>query len=77
MGKKKKNRSCRKIKMEVHSRKHYTLTIYLEIKLKRKLNGDGNLIKIEVELKQKWKLHKIKLGSSFVKPLYLNDLFGN
>ena len=50
--------------------------IYLEIKLKRKLNGDGNLIKIEVEYKQKWKMHKIKHGCSFKKPLYLNDLFG-
>ena len=44
-----KNGSSIKLKMEVHSRNHYTLKIYLEIKLRRKLNGDGNLIKIEVE----------------------------
>ena len=35
--------------MEIHSRNQYTLTVYLEIKLKRKLNGDGNLIKIEMK----------------------------
>ena len=27
--------------------------------------------------KYKWKLHKIENGSSFKKPLYLNDLFEN
>ena len=63
--------------MEIHSINHYTLKIYLEIKLKRKLNGDGNLIKIEVEKKQNSKQYKIKHGSSFMKPLYFNDLFGN
>ena len=63
--------------MEIHSRNNYTLKIYLEIKLKRKLNGDGNLIKIKVESKQKWKMQKIKHLSSFNKLLYLNDLFGN
>ena len=41
------------------------------------MNRKGNGIKKEVELKQKWTLHKIKHGSSFKKPLYLNDLFGN
>ena len=46
---KNKNWSCIKLKMEVHSRNQYTLMIYLEIKLKRKLNGDGNWIKIEME----------------------------
>ena len=33
-----KNGSWVKIKMKVHSRNHYTLTIYLEIKIKKKLN---------------------------------------
>ena len=66
-----------KLKMEVHSRNLYALKIYLKFKLKRKLNGDGNLIKIQVEQKQKWKLLKIKHGSSFIEPLYLIDLFGN
>ena len=41
------------------------------------MNGDGNWIKIEVEQKLKWKLHKMKRGSSLKKPLYVNDLFGN
>ena len=61
--------------MEVHSRNHYTLTIYQENKKKRKLDREGNLIKIEDDKKLKWKMHKIKHGSSFKKPLYLNDLF--
>ena len=32
---------------------------------------------MEVQLKLKWKLQKIKNVSLFKKPLYLNDLFGN
>ena len=32
---------------------------------------------MEVEEKQKWKLLKIKKGSSFKKPLYINDLLRN
>ena len=42
--------------MEVHSRNDYTLTIYLEIK-KKKRNW------IEKEIEQKWKLNKNKNGS--------------
>ena len=43
------NGSCKKQKMKVYSRNYYTLMIYLEIKYKKKLYGDGNLTKIEVE----------------------------
>ena len=47
----KKNRNVNYIKlnMEVHSRNHYTLTIYLEIKKERKFKTNVNCIKIENE----------------------------
>ena len=49
--------------MKVHSRNHYTLTIFLEInqkneiEQKRKLNKNGSGIKIQMEVaqNQKWK----------------------
>jgi len=40
---KNKNESCIKLKMEVHSRNHYPLTIYF------KLNKKGNSIEKEIE----------------------------
>ena len=41
------------------------------------MNGNGYLIKIKNKYKKNKKIHKIKHGSSFKKPLYLNELFGN
>ena len=55
--------------MEVHSRNHYTLTIYL------KLNKKGKWIEKESEYKWKWNKNKNRSCIKLKMEVYLRSIF--